>query len=39
MGVILTTLVAMTVWREKLPGPAVAGIVTAVIAVVLINLK
>jgi len=39
MGVILTTLVAMTVWREKLPRPAMAGIVTAVIAVVLINLK
>jgi len=39
MGVVLTTLAGMAVWHERLRKLAMAGIVAAVVAVVLINLK
>ena len=38
-GVMLNTLVAVMVWRELLRPRAIAGIVTTVAALVLINLK
>jgi multidrug transporter EmrE-like cation transporter len=38
-GVVLNTLVAVTVWREQLRRPVVVGIVISVLALVLINLK
>ena len=38
MGVVLTTLAGMAVWHERLRKLAIAGIVSAIIAVVLINL-
>jgi len=39
MGVVLTTLAGVTVWHERLQKLAIVGIVTSVIAVVLINLN
>jgi len=39
IGVILTTLAGMAVWHERLQKLAIAGIVTTVIAVILINLS
>ena len=39
MGIVLTTLAGVAIWREKLRGLAVLGIIAAAIAVVLINLK
>ena len=39
MSIILTTLAGVTIWREKLRKLTILGIITAVIAVVLINIK
>ena len=39
MGVVLTTLAGMGIWHERLRKLAIAGIATAIIAVVLINLR
>ncbi len=39
MSIILTALAGVTIWREKLRKPAILGIIIAVIAVVLINIK
>ena len=39
MGIVLTSLAGVGIWREKLRKLTVLGIITAVIAVVLINIK
>ena len=39
MGIVLTTLAGMIIWHENLRKITILGIVAAVIAVVLINLK
>jgi drug/metabolite transporter (DMT)-like permease len=39
MGIVLTTLAGMIIWRESLRRITILGIIAAVIAVVLINLK
>ena len=39
MGIVLTALAGVAIWREKLRKLTVLGIIAAAIAVVLINLK
>ena len=39
MGIVLTALAGVAIWREKLRKFTIIGIIAAVIAVVLINLK
>ncbi len=39
IGIVLSALAGVAIWREKLQKFTVLGIIAAVIAVVLINLK
>lgn len=39
MSIVLTTLAGVTIWREKLQRLTILGIIAAMIAVILINLK
>lgn len=39
IGIVLSALAGVAIWREKLRKPTILGIIAAVIAVVLINLK
>jgi multidrug transporter EmrE-like cation transporter len=39
VGIVLTTLAGVAIWREKLRGFTILGIIAAAIAVILINLK